>query len=120
MISHETSEHRPLLSTATILILSGFLIGISIGNAVGSELSPYLFACGVAGLLSFVVFELANRRRAAQAAEKGQRQIENRLQKHVRPINGPELKPVPEFRLVSGPENENPAASGTSRAFVSG
>lgn len=107
MANLDSTDHPPLLSSATILILSGFLIGISIGNAVGTELSPFLFACGLSGLLSFVVFEAANRRRAAQAAEEGQRQVERRLRKHVRPVSSHETRSNSEFRLIADPDDDD-------------
>jgi hypothetical protein len=92
MTAHEADPVRPLVSTATILILSGFLIGVALGNLMDPELSPFLLMCGVAGLLCYVVFEISNRRRLADLAQQGQREMEERLNKHLQPIGEPAAK----------------------------
>lgn len=79
MAAPTSPGYRPLLSSTTILILSGFLIGIAVGNQVDKELAPYLFRSGLVGMLTFIVLEQISRRRT----EAGQREVEKRLQKHI-------------------------------------
>lgn len=86
MSTHEADTARPLVSTATILILSGFLIGVALGNLLDPELSPFLLMCGIAGLLCYITFEISNRRRLAELAHQGQREMEERLHKHLQSI----------------------------------
>jgi hypothetical protein len=78
-----TSEDRSLISNATILILSGFLIGLTVGKIVADELSPYVLACGLSGFLAFVALELAAERRKEEAAHAEQTRINRRLNRHV-------------------------------------
>jgi hypothetical protein len=81
---HRINRHeRPLLSVSTILILSGFLIGLTVGRSVGEDLSPYLLSCGLAGCLAFISLDLTAKLRTEEAQEEEQRQQEERLEKHV-------------------------------------
>ncbi|MEZ5941840.1 MAG: hypothetical protein R3C18_10630 [Planctomycetaceae bacterium] len=74
---------RPVLSATTILILSGFLIGLTVGRVVGEDLSPYVLSCGLAGCLAFMAFDVAGTRREEDAVAEEKRQAEERLDKHV-------------------------------------
>jgi hypothetical protein len=74
---------RPLISNATILILSGFLIGLTVGKFVAEDLSPYVLACGLSGFLAFIALELAAERRANEANRREQQSIARRLERHV-------------------------------------
>lgn len=73
----------PLVSVTSILILSAFLIGMAVGNVLGTELEPYVLACGLSGLLAFIGLELAAFRRKIQALEEEKRHIEHRLDRHI-------------------------------------
>lgn len=79
---HKRTESY-LISVTSILILSAFLIGMAIGNNLGTELEPYILACGLSGLLAFIGLELAAYGRRVQAIEDEKRHIECRLQRHV-------------------------------------
>jgi hypothetical protein len=72
---------RPLISNATILILSGFLIGLTVGKIVAEDLSPYVLACGLSGFLAFIALDLAAAQRAAAGLQQGQRDVARRLDK---------------------------------------
>lgn len=74
---------RPLLSASSILIVSGFLIGLTVGRIVGEDLSPYVLSCGLAGCLAFISLDMAATRRDEDAVEEDKRQQEERLDKHV-------------------------------------
>lgn len=72
-----------IISLTTILILSAFLIGMCVGNFIGTELEPYVLACGLSGILSFIGLELAAFRRKMVAMEEEKRHLEDRLDRHV-------------------------------------
>lgn len=72
-----------LVSVTSILIFSSFLIGMAVGNVLGSELEPYVLACGLSGFLAFIGLELAAFRRKMLALEEEKRNIEHRLDRHV-------------------------------------
>ncbi len=72
-----------IISLTTILILSAFLIGMCVGNFIGTELEPYVLACGLSGILSFIGLELAAFRRKMVAMEEEKRHLEGRLDRHV-------------------------------------
>ena len=40
------SGETRIISASTILILSGFLIGLTVGKIVSEDLSPYVLSCG--------------------------------------------------------------------------
>ncbi len=72
-----------VISVTTILILSAFLIGIAIGNVIGTDLEPYVLACGLAGMLAFIGLELAAFHRKMLALEEEKRHLESRLDRHI-------------------------------------
>lgn len=87
-MSTDHSPHdRSLLSSSTILILSAFLVGLAAGGAAGSELSPYVLACGAAGLVSFFALKTVARRRHEKSVEQEQRHVEDRLDRHIKPAD---------------------------------
>jgi hypothetical protein len=75
-------EHH-VISTSTILILSGFLIGLTVGKIVSESLSPYVLACGLSGFLAFIALEFTGTRREEEEAYDEQVQIQSRLDRHV-------------------------------------
>ena len=72
-----------LISASTILILSGFLIGLTVGKIVSESLSPYVLACGLAGFLAFIALEFTGTQREEQSAHEEQTLIQGRLDRHV-------------------------------------
>ena len=72
-----------LISNSTILILSGFLIGLTVGKIVSESLSPYVLACGLSGFLAFIALEFTGTQRDEQAAHEEQVAVQNRLDRHV-------------------------------------
>lgn len=77
------SREVQIISVTTILILSAFLIGMAVGNVIGTELEPYVLACGLAGMLAFIGLELAAFHRKMLALEEDKRHLEDRLDRHV-------------------------------------
>lgn len=72
-----------MISSASILILSGFVIGLAVGKYVVAELSPYVLSAGLAGVVAFLVCDrVATRRRELQLLEE-RRQLVGRLARHV-------------------------------------
>lgn len=80
-IMRKRREHH-VISTSTILILSGFLIGLTVGKIVSESLSPYVLACGLSGFLAFIALEFTGTRREEEAHVE-QVQIQSRLDRHV-------------------------------------
>ena len=76
-----------LLSTSTILILSGFLIGLTVGRTVGEDLSPYVLASGLAGFMAYLGLDAAASRREEEGQSRDKEQMESRLDKHVMSIS---------------------------------
>lgn len=77
------SERRPLVSSFSILILSGFLIGAASGPFMTGELSHQALTVGVFGILSFFGLDQVKHRRKRRADAVDQLYIEGRLAKHV-------------------------------------
>ncbi|MFV0444875.1 MAG: hypothetical protein ACK5Q5_14985 [Planctomycetaceae bacterium] len=76
-------DERRIISHTTVLILSAFVIGMAAGNTLGTELEPYVLACGLTGIVSFIGLEVAAFRRKIKAIEQEQRHVEGRLDRHV-------------------------------------
>ncbi|MCA8996033.1 MAG: hypothetical protein KDA80_03590 [Planctomycetaceae bacterium] len=106
----ETS--KPLLSASTILILSGFLIGLTVGRVGSSELSPYLLACGLSGCLAYIALDTAAARRAHAAWLKEKEQFEERFDRHMLSVSSLNLNNSSTSRelesLESVPEDNLP------------
>ena len=88
-------ESSPLVSGTSILILSGFLIGVTVGRGVGGELSPYVLACGLAGMLAFVGFDLARAGRREREMLNDRQMVVSRLERHVSHSQPAEAEDVP-------------------------
>ncbi|WP_437226331.1 hypothetical protein SH661x_004528 [Planctomicrobium sp. SH661] len=71
-----------MLSTSTILILSGFLLGMSVAHPLG-DLSFYIFTCGLTGLVAYLTFEMTGLRNERTMIRHDQRLMEARLLRHV-------------------------------------
>ncbi len=72
-----------LISASTILILSGFLIGLTVGKIVSESLSPYVLSCGLAGFLAFIALEFTGTQREEQSAHEEQVHVQGRLDRHI-------------------------------------
>jgi len=76
-------DNRPLLSVCTILILSGFLIGLSTSRLIDGEMGTYLLLSGFVGILSFIALDHVRTLRRKQAESEEQMFVEERLERHV-------------------------------------
>lgn len=82
-MSADRDNSPSLISATTILILSAFLIGTSLGGFLEEELSRRVWWSGVAGMVAFVVLEALAFRRRRRTQENEQKYVEDRLQRHV-------------------------------------
>ncbi len=80
---YQDPDNRPVVSVCTILILSGFLIGLATSNQVASDLRVYLYSSGFLGILSFLALDHVRNRRRLQAEAVEQMLVEERLERHV-------------------------------------
>lgn len=84
----ESTHESQIISPSTIFILSGTLMGMTITQVVGQDFSPYLIAAGLSGFMAFIVLDLAATRRAQVALRTEQKQMEQRLDKHMTSLTG--------------------------------
>lgn len=79
----ERPDSRPLLSVCTILILSGFVLGMAVSSQLSGELRTVIILAGLTGLLAFLGLDSAAFRRRQQLERQEQEFVEHRLVKHV-------------------------------------
>ena len=76
-----------LLSRSTILILSGFLIGMGFGQGFALPARTYALCAGGVGLAAYLAFEQLSRRQQTKAVKRARqrasRVIERRMQRHI-------------------------------------
>jgi hypothetical protein len=82
----KNSADRPVISTASILIISGFLFGMAVAVPLGPMASD-VASCGIAGLLAYIGFEFAAKRRDLRQALRSQHTQEQRLQRHLEQVD---------------------------------
>ena len=87
------SDSNSILSHSSILILSGFLIGLAACRGVHPELQANVCLAGVAGLISYFGLGLLARQRQQRADRVARQQaawrMERRIHRHV-----PRLAPM--------------------------
>ena len=103
-----------LISASTILILSGFLIGLTVGKIVSESLSPYVLACGLAGFLAFIALELAGTQREEQSAHEEKVHVQGRLDRHVMSLSSMSFRLPDESSEFSTSDAEKPGLSGST------
>ena len=78
---------KPLLTNNTILILSGFLIGIGSGQKIQSEFGTLVFLTGIVGLIAYIALTVVVQRRkqrvAKRAIQEATCQLERRMDRHI-------------------------------------
>jgi hypothetical protein len=115
------TTRRPSVSNTSILIFSGFLVAVSPSDFVAGEAGPYVLACGLIGVLSWVGLETAGERR--KQAEAAARELEafRRLNKHLTTPLAPPLPlsldgdPVAELLASSAERDASPRAQAVPR-----
>ena len=95
-----------IISASTILILSGFLIGLTVGKIVSEDLSPYVLSCGLAGFLAFIALESAGTQREEKSDYDENVHVQGRLDRHVMSLSSMIFKmPDEADSLPSGPSD---------------
>jgi C4-dicarboxylate-specific signal transduction histidine kinase len=78
---------RELVSRSTILILSGFLVGLGTSHGLDPAAQARVFCAAGTGFLAYVGLDLVARRRRQtadrEAHSKATRQLERRIGRHV-------------------------------------
>jgi hypothetical protein len=69
---------RPLVSNSSTLVFSVFLLAAAAVEFAADDLGFYVLACGLIGLLGYLVLEAARGRRLKRAAE-----ADRRLNRHL-------------------------------------
>ena len=93
----ERPDPQPLLSVCTILILSGFVLGMAVSNQMSGELRTLVILAGLSGLIAFLGLDSAAFRRRQLLEQREKEYMEHRLIKHV---------DSREFRLEEPPDHE--------------
>ncbi len=95
-----------IISASTILILSGFLIGLTVGKIVSESLSPYVLSCGLAGFLAFIALESQGTQREEKIDQDEKVHVQTRLDRHVLSLSSMSFKmPDESDSLPSGPSD---------------
>ena len=81
-----------IISASTILILSGFLIGLTVGKIVSESLSPYVLSCGLAGFLAFIALEFTGTQREEKIDHDEKVHVQTRLDRHVMSLSSMSFK----------------------------
>ena len=110
-------DENPLISASTILILSGFLIGLTVGKIVSESLSPYVLSCGLAGFLAFIALEFAGTRREEEEAHVGQVHVQGRLDRHVMSLSSMSFT-LPNDSTPSGDRKSEHSSSGIDQRML--
>jgi hypothetical protein len=104
----DAPEKRPLISSATILILSGYLVGLTVGSASTDTWASDVLACGLAGFLAFIALQLVAERKIENAVRRERAQLAARLNRHteVRDLKLPPLPLRPDLQEADSPGRE--------------
>ena len=76
------TEATPLISTYSILLLSGMLFGICISGSVNSEIKSWVIASGVLGLAAYLLMSLSAYKHKKTQLRLATIQVEERLDRH--------------------------------------
>jgi hypothetical protein len=120
------SARRPLISNASTLVLSVFLIAAAAIELAADEVGIYVLACGLTGLLGYLGLEAASERRSRKALADREEDAFRRLNKHLTtpiapiPLN-PDRDPLGDLfgsssEPTSGGNTSKPPAPGRPHA----
>ena len=76
-------DRSPVLSACSVLILSGFVLGMSIGSDLPSQFQVMICIAGLTGLVSYIGLDHVATRRRANAARHEEDYFHNRLERHI-------------------------------------
>ena len=77
-----TTDERPVISTYSILLLSGMLFGIVVSGSVPTETKTWVILAGTLGLVAYVVMSLAAHKQKQTQLRLATMQVEERLERH--------------------------------------
>ncbi len=89
-MSHKKSEPKRLLTHSTILIMSGFLIGLVASDTVPAHLQLTVLLAGVAGVVAYLGLGCVAKKVRTRAAQKLVSTLERRMDQHIQggaPVN---------------------------------
>jgi len=115
---------RPVVTNAIILVLAGVLIVLAELGMINENLTPYVVACGLVGLLASVGLTATRNRREQELASAREDEAIRRLSRHLTPPQAPPLPlefggdPVAE--LFAAPSEPAQTAVRNDRASQSG
>lgn len=80
-------EERKLISRTSMLILGGFLIGITYAHALNEGLKSYVFLAGAFGLVAYIglnyIAHLHKKRSTQRAVSRRLAKLERRFDQHL-------------------------------------
>lgn len=79
-------DPRPVLSACSVLILSGFVLGMSIGSELPSRFQVMICIAGLTGLVAYIGLDHVAARRRASAARREEDYFHDRLARHVEAV----------------------------------
>lgn len=76
------TESNPVISTYSILLLSGMLFGICVSGSVPSDVKSWVTLSGTLGLVAYLVVSLASYKQKQAQLRLAAMQVEERLDRH--------------------------------------
>jgi hypothetical protein len=76
-------DRSPVLSACSVLILSGFVLGMSIGSDLPSQFQVMICIAGLSGLVAYIGLDHVATRRRANAARREEDYFHTRLERHI-------------------------------------
>lgn len=77
-----TTDSRPVISTYSILLLSGMLFGMVVSGSFPTEFKAWVTLAGTLGLVAYVVVSLAAHKQKQTQLRLATMQVEERLERH--------------------------------------
>jgi hypothetical protein len=77
------ADRRPILSVCTVLILSGFLLGMTAATQLTTEFRVLITITGLTGVVAFIGLDHVSLRRKLNRERAEQAYMENRLVRHI-------------------------------------
>lgn len=76
------SDSHPVISTYSILLLSGMLFGIYVSGSVASETKTWVVIAASLGLVAYLAMSLASYKQKQTQLRRATMQVEERLDRH--------------------------------------
>lgn len=77
-----TTDSRPVVSTYSILLLSGMSFGIVVSGSFATDVKAWVTLAGTLGLVAYVVVSLAAHKQKQAQLRLATMQVEERLERH--------------------------------------